>query len=268
MELFWFSRLNSPITGLDNFPFSFFLLRLFPITLESSPFQHVLASIPVLEIYLFFIFFPFESIFFNCFHFMLNRLPFFSPSFRRLAQVCFFCFFFAFAFAFAFYREIIMVSELNIVRWTGGLLWSHFIDKHTHIVYREREARCNYDELIERERERERVGWESDLLWSSDRSSRKRERRTSEQTGAEQSQENWKRKRELNWTENTQTRKERRMLLDGGRERGRNDWLWKDLMMSSAKLLIRYRLVNAGAHSFISIAEQHTHTPLYINTYI
>ena len=48
-----------------------------------------------------------------------------------------------------------MVSELNIVRWTGGLLWSHFIDKHTHIVYREREARCNYDELIERERERE-----------------------------------------------------------------------------------------------------------------
>ena len=102
-----------------------------------------------------------------------------------------------------------MVSELNIVRWTGGLLWSHFIDKHTHIVYREREARCNYDELIERERERERVGWESDLLWSSDRSSRKRERRTSEQTGAEQSQENWKRKKgtELNWKHTDKKRK-------------------------------------------------------------
>ena len=169
-----------------------------------------------------------------------------------------------------------MVSELNIVRWTVGLLWSHFIDKHTHIVDWEREARCNYDELKERERERERVGWESgDLLWSSDRSSRKRERRTSEQDRRWAKSRELKKKKgtELNWKHTDKKRKTnapgwRERERERERERGRNDWLWKDLMMSSAKLLIRYWLVNAGPHSFISIAEQHTHTPLYINIHI
>jgi hypothetical protein len=135
--------------GTRQFSFQLFS----PQTISNNSWKFFFSTCPGFyssfrNIYFFFIFFVFAlwiHIFLIAFISCYIVCLFFPLSFRRLAQVFFLL----------FYREIIMVSELNIVRWTVGLLWSHFIDKHTHIVDWEREARCNYDELKERERERE-----------------------------------------------------------------------------------------------------------------